>query len=138
MYSTFIESFSFLGIKMYFIDSKIQLLLMRKIVLFFLALIVFPIWGVSDVYAEIPDWIKNNAGWWAEDLIEDEDFLNGIEFLLNEEIIKIESVSVSEQKSEFIPNWIKNNAAWWAEGQIDDETFVQGLQFLIQKGILRV
>ena len=121
---------------MYFIDSKIQLLLMKKIVLFFLALIVFPIWGVSDAYAEIPDWIKNNAAWWAEDLIEDEDFLNGIEFLLNEEIIKIESVSVSEQKSEFIPNWIKNNAAWWVSGQIGDIDFLNGIQYLVENGVI--
>ncbi len=30
----------------------------------------------------IPDWIKTNAGWWAEGTVDDETFLNGIEFLI--------------------------------------------------------
>ena len=36
----------------------------------------------------IPDWIKSNAGWWAEGIVDDETFLNGIEFL-----IKIKSLT---------------------------------------------
>ena len=111
---------------------------MKKFVLFFLALMVFPVLGASNAYAEVPEWVKNNAGWWADGLIEEKDFLKGIEFLLKEEIIKIEHVKSEKQNSSPIPDWIKNNAGWWAEGQIDDGTFVQGLQFLIQKGILRV
>ena len=27
----------------------------------------------------VPSWVKNNAKWWSEDLIEDTDFTNGIE-----------------------------------------------------------
>jgi len=30
----------------------------------------------------IPYWVKNNAGWWAEDKISDSDFISGIEYLL--------------------------------------------------------
>ena len=40
--------------------------------------------------AVIPQWIKNNAGWWAQGLISDDDFLNGIEYLINEDIIKLD------------------------------------------------
>ena len=40
---------------------------------------------------EIPSWIKNNAGWWAEGAIEDSDFVQGIQFLIKEGIMKIES-----------------------------------------------
>ena len=35
----------------------------------------------------IPAWIKNNAGWWATDQISDSSFLQGIQYLIKEEII---------------------------------------------------
>ena len=35
----------------------------------------------------IPDWIKNNAKLWTEDMITDSDFLNGVEFLIKNGII---------------------------------------------------
>ena len=31
--------------------------------------------------AEIPDWIKSNAGWWADGKIDDNSFVQGIQFL---------------------------------------------------------
>ena len=39
--------------------------------------------------AQIPDWIKNVAGWWAIDDISENEFLTGIEYLINNNIIKI-------------------------------------------------
>jgi len=39
----------------------------------------------------IPTWIKNNAGWWASDSISDSDFLNGIKFLVENDIIQFQS-----------------------------------------------
>ena len=38
---------------------------------------------------QIPDWIKNNAGWWAEGAIDDVSFVGGIQFLIKEGIMKI-------------------------------------------------
>ena len=35
----------------------------------------------------IPAWIKNNAGWWADDLIDDSAFLQGIQYLIKVGII---------------------------------------------------
>ncbi len=39
----------------------------------------------------IPDWIKNNAGWWADGSIDDNSFVEGIQFLIKEGIINISS-----------------------------------------------
>lgn len=36
----------------------------------------------------IPDWVKGIAGWWAEDNISESEFINAMEFLVTEEIIK--------------------------------------------------
>ncbi len=41
----------------------------------------------------IPSWIKNNAGFWADGDIDDATFLNGIEFLIENEIINVSSES---------------------------------------------
>ena len=37
----------------------------------------------------IPDWIKNNAGWWADGQIDDSSFVEGIQFLIKEGFMKI-------------------------------------------------
>jgi len=90
----------------------------------------------------VPDWIKNNAGWWAEGQIDDSAFVQGIEFMIKENIISLpdmpKSSYMTEQTTYTIPDWIKNNAGWWAEGQIDDSAFVQGIEFLVKSGIIQV
>ena len=87
---------------------------------------------------EIPSWIKNNAGWWADDQIDDTAFVQGIQYLINEGIMNIPPTESGESSEGEIPAWIKNNAGWWASDQIDDETFVSGIQYLITTGILQV
>ena len=87
----------------------------------------------------IPPWIKNNAAWWAEGAIDDNAFVQGIQFLIKEGIMQIPPTAQgSSSSSNDIPPWIKNNAAWWAEGAIDDNAFVQGIQFLIKEGIMTI
>ena len=39
--------------------------------------------------SEIPVWIKNNAGWWADGSIDDNSFIQGIQFLVQEGFMKI-------------------------------------------------
>ena len=43
---------------------------------------------ISDT-SEIPIWIKNNAGWWADGSIDDSSFVLGIQFLVQEGFMKI-------------------------------------------------
>ena len=87
----------------------------------------------------IPSWIKTNAGWWADGAIDDDTFVQGIQFLIKEGIMQIPpTVQGSVSDSNDIPSWIKTNAGWWADGAIDDDTFVQGIQFLIKEGIMSV
>jgi hypothetical protein len=87
----------------------------------------------------IPTWIKNNAGWWADGSIDDSSFVQGIQFLIKENVLNIPPTTQgSSSGSNEIPTWIKNNAGWWADGSIDDSSFVQGIQFLIKEGIMSV
>ena len=39
----------------------------------------------------IPSWIKNNAGWWADGQIDDETFVQGMQFLVQNRILHIKS-----------------------------------------------
>lgn len=38
---------------------------------------------------EVPAWVKNNAGWWADGTISDTEFVNGIQHLIKSGIISI-------------------------------------------------
>jgi hypothetical protein len=88
---------------------------------------------------EIPCWIKNNAGWWAENKIGDNDFVGGIKYLIENGIMKIPSTSQGEgSASNKIPPWIKNNAGWWAVDSITDNDFVDGIKYLIENGIMKI
>ncbi len=85
----------------------------------------------------IPDWVKNNAGWWANGNINDASFLEGISYLIQNNIIVIPSTESGSGGGE-VPEWIKNTAGWWADGTIDDETFVNAITYLIQQGLIQV
>ncbi|RDJ30995.1 MAG: hypothetical protein DWQ18_04650 [Crenarchaeota archaeon] len=86
----------------------------------------------------IPDWIRNNAKWWAENKISNDDFVSGIQYLIKHDIISIPKTTQGISQNDQIPSWIKTNAGWWADGIITDSDFVNGVQHLIQTGILRV
>jgi len=44
-----------------------------------------------NAFAEnVPDWVKNTAGWWATDAISEAEFVNAITYLIKIGIIKIE------------------------------------------------
>jgi hypothetical protein len=93
----------------------------------------------TETSLDIPSWIKNNAGWWANDQIGDSDFVSGLQFLINQGIMKIPATTPgSSGGSDGIPSWIKNNAGWWANGQISDKDFVSGIQYLIENGIMKI
>jgi len=89
---------------------------------------------------QIPDWIRNNAEWWAQGGISDNDFVSGIQYLIKEGVMQIPkttSTSTAGESNE-IPAWIKNNADWWSQGLISDDDFVKGIQYLVERGIIVV
>ncbi len=85
--------------------------------------------------SDIPAWVKGNAGWWANDLIDDETFVSGIQFLIRDGMISVSFVS-SESNGDGIPKWIKNNADWWSKGMISDDDFLKGIEFLVENGMI--
>ena len=64
----------------------------------------------------IPEWIKNNAGWWANDNISDSDFLYGIKYLVESNIIKFQSDDIEQ----YILDWdtIVSDSVYAYDGSI--------------------
>ncbi len=124
----------------------------RKIItVFFVSLfITLLLFFSNDVNAQnnlelsIPNWIRTNAGWWVDGQISDDDFVRGVEFMIENQIIHSPSLSVVEavQPTErvyqpvVVPQWIKNNAEWWEQGLISDDDFANGIHHLVKKRII--
>ena len=108
-----------------------------KIILF--SVITVAMFGlvISSVSAQeqVPSWVKNTAGWWATDAISETEFVNAIEFLINQQIIHVSTHSLTGQ-SENVPSWVKNTAGWWATDAISETEFVNAIEFLIQNNII--
>ena len=92
----------------------------------------------QDAEFILPSWIKLIAGYWYDDVIEDQQFFGTIKYLISNEIIILPTTDAEPSTSNYIPDWVKSNAGWWASDQIDDQTFVNGLQYLVQIGSIQV
>jgi len=94
--------------------------------------------------AQIPNWVKNVAGWWGSGDISENEFVTGIEYLINNNIILLDFVPCNDKiQSQYgdtksVPDWIKNNANWWSENLIGDVDFINGLQYLIEHKIIKI
>ena len=95
---------------------------------------------------QIPGWIKNVASWWANGEISENEFLTGIEYLINNNIISVSFIPCSiitedqnvSSSTGLVPNWVKNNAKWWSEDLIGDTDFLNGLDYLIEGQIIKI
>ena len=85
----------------------------------------------------IPSWVKNVAGFWHDGSINDASFLEGISYLIQNNIIIVPTTE-SGSGGGAVPDWVKNTAGWWADDTIDDDTFVNAITYLIQQGLIQV
>jgi len=87
----------------------------------------------------IPSWIRTTASWWSTSQISDEEFTKGLEYLIQNNIVKVpEAPTSNSDGSDQIPSWLQKNAGWWSQGLLSDGEFVKGIQYLINNGIIRV
>nr|AIF08269.1 hypothetical protein [uncultured marine thaumarchaeote KM3_28_B05] len=121
------------------LDFKLKIMKMAVVFFVFTCVMGLMFTSASAQEVSIPAWVKNNAGWWANDQIPDSTFIDGIEFLIEKEIIVIpDKPEASSEKAVSIPAWVKNNAGWWASNFISDKEFLNGIQHLIKVGIIIV
>ena len=92
------------------------------------AIVLFGIILIPNAFAEnVPDWVKNTAGWWATDAISETEFVNTIAYLIKVGIIGIEST----KSPELIANM-------WLDGDINDDKFLVNIEQFIEKGIITI
>lgn len=87
---------------------------------------------------KLPSWLKTNAKWWSAGSISNSDFLEGIKYMIKEDIVKISDVSPESGSAtaDDIPYWFKRNAGWWADGLTGEDEFVRNIQYLISNRII--
>ena len=74
-----------------------------------------------------------------QSLIDDNSFITGLEYLIQNDILIVSPQTNSFNSAENkIPSWIKNNAGWWADGTIDDNSFLIGIEWLVSNGIISI
>jgi len=92
-----------------------------------------------SVYAEeIPFGLKNNAGWWADGQIDDEEFVQSLKWLIKKNIILVDSTTEEYPESNIIPDWVRDSSRWWTEERISDNEFLNSIEFLISEGIIQI
>ncbi len=92
---------------------------------------------MSSEIIQIPQWVRNNVKGYAEGQLDDEKFLVGIEYLIDNGFLIISELPQQTINRETeIPDWIKNNALWWSENQISDDEFINAMKFLIDNQII--
>ena len=100
--------------------------------------------GPGAAPAVIPAWIKASAGWWADGLVSDAEFVRGIEYMIQNGIVQVRPTDRDAGAGEgaggtaAIPQWVKAGAKRWADGLVSDEAFARGIGLLVSMGIIRV
>jgi len=84
---------------------KRQIILTLVAVIAVISVTTVPLTQSVQAEGLIPEWIKNNVGWWVDGTVDDATFLNGIEFLIESGVINVssESIDVDTITIGFIP-----------------------------------
>ncbi len=59
-----------------------------------IAIFAVAVFGITVASAQqdylIPEWIKNTAGWWSDGAVSDSEFVDALQFLIDEEVLQIQ------------------------------------------------
>jgi len=95
---------------------------------------------------ELPKWFKNNANWWKDGLISDQEIVNAIEYLVEQNIIRVSPKNIMEMMQDGpisgtekqIPEYVKDVFGFWSKGEIPDSEISFALGYLIQEKIIKI
>lgn len=93
--------------------------------------------GLPAQISPVPPWIKSSAEWWSAGRISDTEFLEGIEFLLDTELI-MPQTRADAAAGQAIPPWVKIPSEWWSDDVISDDVYMAAMTFLIETGVISV
>ncbi|MGI0017516.1 MAG: DUF192 domain-containing protein, partial [Nitrosotalea sp.] len=85
----------------------------------------------------IPSWVKLNAKFWSDGSITDAQFIQGVKYLIENNIVKIPPGTTNSPSTQ-MPSWVKDDANYWSNGTISNNEFAGALQYMISNGIIPV
>lgn len=92
--------------------------------------------GLPPELPKVPQWVKQNANWWATEQISDSEFLESIDFLFEKGIIFVPGKGVNSESTWSVPLWYKTTAEWWSEDKITDDEFLLAIENLVAREII--
>jgi len=94
--------------------------------------------GLPPEMPKIPQWIKTNANWWVTNQISDSEFLEGVDFLFEKQIVSVPERDIISESQWSIPSWVKTSAGWWYEEKISDDDFLNIIENLVKRKIIAI
>ena len=94
--------------------------------------------GLPPDTPKIPIWIKQSGNWWSTNQIDNSEFLEGINFLVEKQIISIPLLEMSPESEWKIPTWTKTIVGWWYDEKISDDAFLNIIKNLVEREIIIV
>lgn len=88
--------------------------------------------GLPEEIPLIPVWIKTESAWWTSGQISDAEFIEGIEFMLDQSLISVLPWDIARGASPAIPQWVKIPSGWWAEDMLTDDEYINMIQYLVE------
>ena len=79
----------------------------------------------------IPKWMKTTVNWWTITKINDDTFLNSLEYLIEKNIVKVPKSVVFEDSNELkMLSVIRNNLNEWSQEKLSNEEFFKNINWL--------
>ena len=86
---------------------------------------------------KIPQWIKQTVNWWAHDKINDSQFLNSLEYMIQRDIIKVnEEFSFADKNELKMLSAIRNDLNLWSEGSSTNNEFFKITNWFIENKLI--
>jgi murein DD-endopeptidase MepM/ murein hydrolase activator NlpD len=90
----------------------------------------------------VPSWVKTTSEFWVRGDVADDDFTNGLGYLVQERIIdvgdKVEQEELAPEQVQNIPSWIKQTTQWWIDGLVPEDQFLEGIRYMMETKIIDV
>lgn len=106
---------------------------------FFILFSITPL-GKAEVDDEpnlVPSWIKHNALWWSQGEISDDDFINGMKWLVENQVLPVtDPVKKFDDQSSI--DSVKKISYAWTQNKTSDTEFLRGIEYLISNGIIKL
>ena len=96
------------------------------------------IYSVLGFSTFIPDWIKAYAKNWAVGDVSDDEFMTGLDFILQNKIIGIPNFTYNDSSINHIPSWFRNTSHWWSNDLISQQEFLNSIKYLIREDIILI